>query len=123
MLTNREAADWRRCEGTVSAPARGPDPRSWGGSPAVRGQAFIQAARPRRIRRAYPYELSIEPDCVMARLRIASYRVVQSSSARTGTWSRGTSGIRGLFFVGAPRRVRCCGDGPPGRSALEPVPR
>src|SRR5262249_57134026 len=29
--------------------------------------------------------------------RIGSYRAVESSSGRTGTWSRGTSGIRGLF--------------------------
>ena len=53
MLTNTEAAEWRRCGETVSAAARGLDCRSQG-SCAGRGQALIQATRPRRIKSTYP---------------------------------------------------------------------
>jgi hypothetical protein len=55
MLTNTEAAEWRRCEGTVSAAAGEPDPKLRVGACSGRGQAFIQVTRPRRIKRAYPY--------------------------------------------------------------------
>jgi hypothetical protein len=54
MLTNTEAAEWRKSEGTVSAAVRELDPKSRVGSCVGGGQALIQATRPRRIKRAYP---------------------------------------------------------------------
>ena len=59
----------------------------------------------------------------MTSCRSSSYRVAQGSSGRMRTSSRGASGIMGLFFVCAPRRVRCSEDGLPGRTAFEPAPR
>src|SRR5271157_2144846 len=54
MLASREAADRRRCEGTVTPSTARPNPRSRDGSGAGWGQAFIQATKPRRISIAYP---------------------------------------------------------------------
>ncbi len=55
MLTSNEAADRRRCEGTVTPSTVWPKPGSQDDSGAGRGQAFIQATKPRRTKRAYPY--------------------------------------------------------------------
>ena len=106
MLTNREAADWRRCEGTVSAVDSGAGPQIAGLAP-VRAEARPSSRRPgpgesREHIHMYDQSNMISPWPAFASLRSEWSRAHRAGRGpgpeeRPGSWDFFSSALQGAF--------------------------